>query len=117
MPLYNFIINSSNVVENYNNQFQYKFPNGGIKIPEGSEVCLANSIIPYSFYNITAAQGNNTFSFTYYSGSTPTTITVTLNDGFYKVNDINNALNTLFQYNGLFFCTNHRDNKWVSNHD
>jgi hypothetical protein len=103
MPLYNFIINSSNVVGNYNNQFQYKFPNGGIKIPEGSEVCLANSIIPYSFYNITAAQGNNSFSFTYYSGSTPTTISVTLNDGFYTVNDINNALNTLFQYNGLFF--------------
>ncbi len=24
--LYNFIINSSNVVGNYNNQFRYKFP-------------------------------------------------------------------------------------------
>ncbi len=78
----------SNVVGNYNNQFRYKFPNNGIRILEGSEVCLANTIIPYSFY---------------YSGSTPTTITVTLNDGFYTVNDINNALNTLFQYNGLFF--------------
>jgi hypothetical protein len=86
--LYNFIINSSNVVGYFNNQFRYKFPNNGIVIPEGSDVCLANTIIPYSFYNITAAEGNNTFSFTYYSGSTPNTITVTLNDGFYTVNDI-----------------------------
>ncbi len=85
--LYNFIVNSSNVVGNFNNQFRYKFPDNGITIPEGSEVCLANAIIPYSFYNITAAQGNNTFSFIYYSGSTPSFITVTLNDGFYTVKD------------------------------
>ncbi len=79
--LYNVILNSSNVVSNTNNtQFKYKFLNGGLNITENSEICMCSSIIPY-----------------------PSTLTLTLNDGFYTTQTISNALESFFQFNGLFF--------------
>jgi hypothetical protein len=79
--LYNVILNSSNVVSNTNNtQFKYKFLNGGLNIPENSEICMCSSIIPY-----------------------PSTLTLTLNDGFYTTQTISNALESFFQFNDLFF--------------
>jgi hypothetical protein len=103
MGVYNIVLNSSNVIGYNNNTYKFKFINGSLDIPEGAEMTINQLTLPYSFYNITSTIGNNTFSVTYYNGATPTTSTITLNDGFYTMTDLTNALNSWFRWNGLYF--------------
>jgi len=100
---YNFILNSSNLVGVNNNQFKYDFINGSFTIPEDAEISISQITIPYSFYNISNALGNNTFSYSIPTGASNTTITVTLNDGFYGISDLNNALNKSLRENNFYF--------------
>ncbi len=104
MTVYNIVLNSSNLVSSTNNNtFRYKFINGSVDIPPDSEMCVNQMILSYSFYNITSFIGNNSFSITYYNGSTSTTQTISLNNGFYTVSEITNALNSWFRWNGFYF--------------
>ena len=98
------LINSNNVIQNgTNSQFQYKFISGGINIPEGSEICIGNATIPYSFFNINQELYNNaTFQYTFPSATGQTTYTITLQNGFYTVDDINNILQTYFVQNNQY---------------
>jgi len=81
---YNFVLNATNNVSIYNNTFKYNFINGQFDIPEGSEMCINTLVIPYSWYNVSAFIGNNTFYWTYpvptasftITASNSTTITV-----------------------------------------
>ena len=74
---YNFVLNSSNNVSIYNNQYKFNFINGQFDIPEGSEMCINTLVMPYSFYNITSFLGNNTFYWTYPVATTSFTISAT----------------------------------------
>ena len=60
---FNFVLNSNNVVNSQNNVFTYKFQSGSFTIPEGSVMSINQVTIPYSWYNISSAYGNNTFSY------------------------------------------------------
>ena len=169
---YNLILNSSNVVGANNNQFKYNFIGGSFTVPEGAEISISQITIPYSWFNVSSALGNNTFSYlipvntivgtasssagvltvaTVTSGTisvgsvlsvgtgtsirnfivqsfgtgtgttgtynvdnistvsvttmngTPPPVTVTLNDGFYGISDLNNALNTSLRQNNYYF--------------
>jgi len=96
-------LNSSNLVGVNNNQFKYDFINGSFNIPEEATLNISQITIPYSFYNISSALGNNTFSYSIPTGASNTTITVTLNDGFYGISDLNNALNKSLRENNFYF--------------
>ncbi len=103
---YNLVLNSKNLVTStqFNNVYQYNFPSGSFTIPEGSEMSINQVTIPYSWRNVTAALGNNTFS--YYipnSSNVQTAYTVTLADGFYTLSDINNALQATMKTNGHYW--------------
>ena len=103
---YNLVLNSKNLVTStqFNNVYQYNFPSGSFTIPEGSEMSINQVTIPYSWRNVTAALGNNTFS--YYlpnSSNVQTAYTVTLSDGFYTLSDINNALQATMKTNGHYW--------------
>jgi hypothetical protein len=74
---YNFVLNSSNNVSIYNNQYKFNFINGQFDIPEGSEMCINTLVMPYSFYNITSFLGNNIFYWTYPVATTSFTISAT----------------------------------------
>ena len=100
---YNIILNSSNLIGVNNNQFKYDFIGGSFTIPQEAEISISQIIIPYSFYNISSALGNNTFSYSMPTGASSTTITVTLNDGFYGISDLNNALNNSLRQNNFYF--------------
>lgn len=100
---YNLILNSSNVVGVNNNQFKYNFIGGSFTVPEGSELSISQITIPYSWYNVSSALGNNTFQYMMPTGSTMTTTTVTLQDGFYQLSDLNNALNASLKANNYYF--------------
>jgi hypothetical protein len=66
-------------------------------------MAVSNITIPYSWFNISAANNNNTFQFYFPdSGSPGTGYLVTLQDGFYTINDINAALQQFCIINGLY---------------
>ena len=95
------VLNSSNVFGNNKNIYKFNFVNGMFYIKEGSEICLSNITIPYSWFNITSVYQNNTFQFTWY-GSSAVVYTVVLPDGFYLVSDINNFLENFMIANNLY---------------
>ena len=95
------VLNSSNVFGNNKNIYKFNFVNGMFNIKEGSEICISNITLPYSWFNITSAYQNNSFQFTWYGTST-VVYTVVLPDGFYLVSDINNFLENFMITNNLY---------------
>ena len=95
------VLNSSNVFGNNKNIYKFNFVNGMFNIKEGSEICISNITLPYSWFNITTAYQNNSFQFTWYGTST-VVYTVVLPDGFYLVSDINNFLENFMITNNLY---------------
>jgi len=88
MP-YNLILNSNNVVGNNNTTFRYNFIQGALQIPEGSQICVSQIVMPYSFFNLNAGLYSNTkIQFTF-SG---TTYNYTFPNGFYTTQDMNQML-------------------------
>jgi hypothetical protein len=84
------ILNSGNIVEGTNNsQLQYNFAGGNINLKPGQKVALANLQMYYSTFNITSANRNNTYSYIWVDG---VTYTVTMPNGFYDIDAINNYL-------------------------
>jgi hypothetical protein len=102
---YNITLNSSNVIGVNNNTFQYNFINGGVNIPEGSTIGVSQITIPYSWRNISAILGNNTWSYQMPSGASGTTTygTYTIPDGFYSVSDLNDLIQAQFRANGHYW--------------
>jgi len=100
------VLNSSNVT-NQPNIFQYDFLNGAFIVKEGSEMCISGITIPYSFYNIQQQYYNNTsFQYTFTEGAITTTYNVTLPNGYYSVNSINDYLQGQFVNQGLYLVDN-----------
>jgi hypothetical protein len=60
------------------------------KLDNVVSIQIENIQIPYTMYNIEAAQGNNYFTIT----TTSTTYTITVADGNYKIGDLIDAINT-----------------------
>jgi len=84
------VLNSQNIVAGTNNsQLTYQFPAGAINIEQGDQLALSSVSMYNSVFNITAAQGNNTFKYTWVDG---TVVTVTITDGFYDVDGLNDFL-------------------------
>lgn len=92
---------------NYVNQatYRYTFPTGSIKIVNGDEVALAQLSMYYSWYNITSAYTNNTFTYYWWDNTHPyatinagNTYTVTFPDGFYNLNFPVSPVNTWNEY-------------------
>jgi hypothetical protein len=105
MPAYSLLLNSSNKINK--NTFQYNFINGNLKVPEDSEIALSQVTIPYSFINVSAQLGNNTFTYSLpSSANVQTANTVTLADGFYTIPDINTALHATMKANGHYWYSN-----------
>jgi hypothetical protein len=104
MATYNFTLNSSNNIGINNNTYQLNFKNGSFTIPEGSEMSISQLTVPYSFRNITALQGNNTYSYTMPTSSGVITFgPYTIPDGFYLVSDLNNIIQAQLKANGHYF--------------
>ncbi len=96
---YNVVINGNNVVNSIKNTYRYDFINGTFEIGDGSEIMITNFQIPYSWFNITSKNNNNTFKFYWPTGSnTYNTFTIIIPDGFYTT--------TTFIYSAIL-C-----NKW-----
>jgi len=106
MP-FNLLLNSSNVINSDNTNFQYRFVNGSFEIEEGSEICVSQIIMPYSFFNLNKALYNNTnFLFSTSINSVTTNYNLIIPDGFYSTTDLNNFLEQYAITNGLYYIDN-----------
>ena len=97
--MYNIVLNSSNNVGSNANTFVYNFISGNFIVTENMEICLAQSTIPYSFYNITSSQ---TITINWTVGTTINTYSWVIAAGFYTVSDLNLALQLFSVNNGLY---------------
>jgi len=98
-------LNSTNVVTGSNNtSYRYSFIGGNFRTDD-CEICISQSTIPYAWYNISAAYGNNTFSLIFPTGATTQTINVTLSDGYYSVNDVQNIIQQTCITNKFYLIT------------
>lgn len=95
----NIIINQSNIVSGSNNtQFLYKFP--VTQKFEDIQIALANLNFNQSIFNVTVDNNNNKFEYVWYDAVGSTTITVTMPNGIYQLEDINAFLQfTMVQNN------------------
>jgi hypothetical protein len=101
MPLFPLIINGGDLIsDTFNNKYRYTFPVGSIKF-KGAKVAVASVNMYYSWFNISAANDNNTFQFTWYDVGA-TTYTLTFPDGFYDVDALNTYLQQYCITNGLY---------------
>jgi len=82
-------ITQNNISNTQNNsQWQYNFLNGAFRM-QNMEMCISTVSIPYSWYNVTSLNGNNSFNYTWWNG---TVYNIVLPDGFYAVPDIQNYI-------------------------
>jgi hypothetical protein len=103
----NLIFNSNNVVQNsFNSRFRYTFSaGGGYQINDGDQIALANLQVPYSWFNISALNNNNSYSFSFNG----VTYNVVIPDGFYAISDINDYLEFFCKANNLYTLANNGD--------
>ncbi|DBA03290.1 TPA: hypothetical protein N0F65_011649 [Lagenidium giganteum] len=96
------LLNLNNQVST--NQYKYTFSQP-IDFSQ-YEVALGSISIYYSWRAITAQRGNNTFKVIWPTASSTTTYTITLPDGTYTANDINNYLQYFCIQNNLYLINN-----------
>ena len=102
---FNIVVNKTHAISN--NTFKISFKGGGIKIGPGSEMCLAVSTIPYSWFNISSVYNNNKLDFYWPTASaTYSKITLTIPDGYYTTTTLNNYLQSQFVSNGYYLIDN-----------
>ena len=89
------VLNSTNIVpDGQNNKLVYKFPNS-VQFKD-NYITFASASMYYSWFNITTALQNNTFSYNWIDGAgIATTYTIVIPDGLYEVS----TLNKLLQFN------------------
>lgn len=87
------LIINNKVVSSDNSTYTYKFPQGSQPTFEkGDKLALDSLSMYYSWPSITASNGNNTFQYIMPNGSSTTTVSITIPDGFYTIEDLNSYL-------------------------
>lgn len=91
------LLTSNNIVNRNvgNNRLVYEFQQGGIQF-KSNEIALGTAQLYYSWYNITSAYKNNTYSYRWTNGIT---YSVTMPDGNYSVAEINTYLQNIMVAN------------------
>ncbi len=90
------ILTSKNLVADgvYNDTYRYVFPAGQVQF-KNHGIAVASISIYNSFYNISSALGNNTYSYIWPS-AVPETVSVTIPDGQYTITELNTFLQFTF---------------------
>jgi len=97
---FSLVLNESNLVNiNNKSQFEYKFRSGNFKA-ENLEMCLSQAVVPYSWFNVSSLLNNKTITFKF--NDNVAAVVITLPDGFYTIDDINNYLKQQSIINGWY---------------
>jgi len=93
------------------NIYEYKFPTGNFKIPEGSVITVSSIELPYSVRNITAQYDNNSFTLRwYFDPVTFVDLPINIPDGFYSIDDLQNFIELLLIQNGWYLIDGNGQN-------
>lgn len=96
------VMNSTNIVQDgLNNKLVFRFPNSVVF--KDKYIAVSSIAMYYSWFNITASLGNNTFTFTWTAGATTTTYTVVIPDGLWELSAINNFIQFFCIQNNLYW--------------
>lgn len=103
------VLNQNNIVQDgQNNKLVYKFPNSVTLT--NKYIAVSNISMFYSWFNITATNQNNTFTYTWTSGAVTTTYTIVIPDGLYEISAINNYCQFVMIQNGHYWIDPAGDN-------
>lgn len=94
------VVSQNDINSSLNSSFNYKFRNS-VNLAH-KEIALSSLSMYYSWYNISAELGNNTFTFDWVVGVLATTYVVTIPDGMWEISDINNYLQQYFIDEGMY---------------
>jgi hypothetical protein len=95
-------MNSTNIVnDGNNNKLVYRFPNSVVF--KDKYIAVSSISMYYSWFNITALYGNNTFTFTWTAAAVTTTYTIIIPDGLWDISTINNYIQYFCITNGLYW--------------
>lgn len=98
------ILNSSNILPNTNNSImKYTFPAGNLTFRHGQKLALASLSMYYSTFNITALNNNNKINYIWVDN---TEIAITIPDGFYTIDLLNDYIHQQMIYNGHYLVNN-----------
>lgn len=108
------ILNSTNLVaDGNNNKLIYRFPNS-VQFKK-SQIAFAGCSMYYSWFNITSALSNNTFSYNWINNlGVATTYTITIPDGLYEVATLNQYLQFIFIQNGHYLVNSSGQNVYYA---
>ena len=95
------ILNQTNLDTSDPSNSKYIYGFNGTRELKDTKVALSNVSMFYSWFNITSALNNNTFSFIF-PLAVPTTFNVTVPDGYYSISDLNTYLQSFCITNGLY---------------
>ena len=85
------VLNQTNLIpDGQNNKLVYNFPNS-VNLKD-KYIAVSSVSMYYSWFNITSAFNNNTFSYTWTAATTTTTYTIVIPDGLYQIADINSYI-------------------------
>ena len=99
------VMNSNNLIQDgQNNKLVYKFPNSVTLT--GKYIAVSAISMYYSWFNITQANGNYFFTFTWTADAVTTVYTVNLPDGFYEITTINDYIQWFCIQNDLYWTIN-----------
>lgn len=108
---YPLIINKSHLVSGTTNTFRYNFSRN-VNM-DNIDIGLGSASIWYSWRNITATKNNNTFSIIHPTSAGTTTLNLTIPDGGYEINDLNNFLRYYLINNGYYIQNNSTNEQTV----
>ena len=94
------VLNSTNIInDGTNSRFLYTFPNGGYTFK--NDLIAVEQVAQYnSVFNITSANGNNIF---YYTWINNVQYTVTIPDGAYSIPTLNSYFQSVMIQNGTYY--------------
>lgn len=108
------ILNTYNLInDGYNNKLVYKFPSS-VKF-DNSYIALAQCNIYYSWYNISSDYQNNIIQYKWVNNiGTQTTYTITIPDGLYEIQTLNQLLQFEFIKNGHYLVNASGENVYYA---
>jgi len=109
----NIVLNKSNITNSNNNsELSYKFPRDVVL--DNHEIVLSHLNLYYSWFNVSAANNNNKFSYIWpWVNSGSTEFQVVLEDGYYSVSTLYEVLITHMVANGHFLVLSSDPSKYV----
>lgn len=95
------VLNQSNIIEDgTNSTLRYRFPTS-IQF-KNNYIAVSSVTMYYSWYNILSSYNNNILSYTWTSGTTTTTHTITIPDGLYEIATLNDYFQFVMVQNGHY---------------